>query len=94
MKTTLCVFLLACVQVFGAAPESLAGKVYRSFALLSGITNAVEGTIILGNDGRYIVLKRAFGVMATLGPSNTLPDVHWSASCCFGWRAPRSRPLA
>lgn len=79
MKTSLCLLCLVCAPVFAAAPESLAGKVYRSYFLFSGRTNAGEGTTVLGSDGRYLALKTAIGVVERLGADGALPEVHWGA---------------
>lgn len=79
MKSLICCLFLTTVALFGAAPDSLGGKVYRSYQLLSGSTNAAEGTIILSADGRYTVLKSALGVVERPAQPNTLPEVHWAA---------------
>lgn len=79
MKTFLCLLLFASVPLLGQAPDSLAGTVIRSYVLLSGVTNAAEGTVILRANGRYVVLKSALGVVETPAADGTLPEVHWGA---------------
>src|SRR5207245_2591573 len=79
MKSLGCCLFLVATQTFAAAPDSIAGKVYRSYQLLSGVSNAAEESLVLGNDGRYIVLKSALGVVHRPGPPDVLPEVHWGA---------------
>jgi hypothetical protein len=78
-KASLCFLFLACGAAYAQAPDSLAGKVYRSYFLFSGVTNAGEGTIILREDGRYVSLKSALGTKETSGPAGALPEAHWGA---------------
>ncbi len=62
MKTPLILIfsLLGCVRLVAAtAPDSIAGKVYRSNSYLTH--NRYESTIIFNTDGRFIFLKDAWG---------------------------------
>ncbi len=79
MKKITCLFLLIVGSLTAAAPESVRGKVFRTYHLFSGVTNASESTVLLGTDGRFTVLKSAFGVKERPGPSDVLPEVHWGA---------------
>lgn len=80
MKYTLCLILAAAtVQVFGAAPDSLSGKVYREYRLMSGVTNATESTLVLKVDGTYVTLKQAHGTVEMNSREGVLPEAHWGA---------------
>jgi hypothetical protein len=79
VKTLLLLLSVLCVRGFAAAPQSVAGTVFRSYYLFSGISNAGESTIVLGTDGRYTFLKTARGVIETPHADATVPDAHWAA---------------
>ena len=79
MKTVLCCLLLASGAAYAQAPASLADKVFRNYLLLSGVTNAFEGTTILQADGRYVGLKTALGVKETLATVGGRPEASWGA---------------
>ncbi|HUR59039.1 MAG TPA: hypothetical protein VM029_15095 [Opitutaceae bacterium] len=79
MKIFLCCLLLASGGAFAQAPASLADKVFRNRLVLSGVTNALEGTILLQADGRYQGLKTALGVIETLTTVGGRPEASWGA---------------
>jgi hypothetical protein len=63
MKRFLLLAILAGAQAFAAAPDSVAGKVFRLYTSFSGRPDTSESTIVLGTDGRYVYLKYAIGVL-------------------------------
>ena len=65
----LLLFLAGLVQVFAAAPDSVAGKVFRLSFGVMGRPEISDSTIVLGSDGRYVYLKYTKGIAT---PGNTL----------------------
>src|SRR4051794_38106786 len=64
MKTKLHWFLLTLVgsvQAFAQAPDSVAGKIFRTRLLLATVRTSSEATVRLGADGRYSALLNGTG---------------------------------
>jgi hypothetical protein len=71
MKRLLLLAILVCAQASAAAPDSIAGKVFRLFTSFSGRPDTSESTIVLGTDSRYIYLRYAASTtMAPVGGSH------------------------
>ena len=64
MNRLLLLATLACAQAFAAAPDSVAGKVFRLYTSYSGRPDASESTIVLGTDSRYVYLRYAASTIA------------------------------
>ena len=61
MKPTLLFVLGLATPIFAAAPDSIAGKVYRSTTAIASIRQTSERTVIFGSDGRFVSLKYGLG---------------------------------